>query len=248
MIERTIVLANLFTFTLITMRHGARGYKIMVVSSLQNISDVSDDDISSSQLQDVQAYLESRRLGMIPHPRLCEAWQHFYERQAPLIRTFVAARHLSEADRNDCIQEVWKEVVVKLGEFRQDPRRGGFRAWLLVVARCKAVDAFRRRVRHPTVALDAQAAVLDRARDPADEHERRLVRRLVRDVLAELSGRVSACSYQILRLRWIEGRPLPEIAAHLGLTPAQVRFRHHRVKQKFRRLFLERLNGTVLPG
>jgi DNA-directed RNA polymerase specialized sigma24 family protein len=69
----------------------------------------------------------------------------------------------------------------------------------------------------------------------------------VRGVLAELSGRVSACSYQILHLRWIEGRPLPEIAAALGLTPAQVRFRHHRVKQKFRRLFVERSNGTALP-
>jgi RNA polymerase sigma-70 factor (ECF subfamily) len=183
---------------------------------------------------------------MIPHPRLCGAWEHFYERHAPLIRTSVAACQLSEADRNDCIQEVWKEVVVKLGEFHHDPRRGGFRAWLLIVARCKTVDAFRRRVRHPTVALDAHAAVLDRARDPADEHERRLVRSLVRDVLAELSGRVSACSYQLLHLRWIEGRPLPEIAAALRLRSAQVRFRHHRVKQKFRRLFVERLTTPVL--
>jgi hypothetical protein len=97
------------------------------------------------------------------------------------------------------------------------------------------------------VPLDAQAAVLDPACDSSDEHERRGVRGLVTDVLAELSGRVSASSYQILRLRWIEGRSLPEIAAALGLTPAQVRFRHHRVKQKFRRLVVERIAARSYP-
>jgi hypothetical protein len=61
--------------------------------------------------------------------------------------------------------------------------------------------------------------------------------------LAELFGRVSECSYRILYLCWIERRPLPEIAAALGMTPAQVRFRHHRVKQKLRSLFVERTAG-----
>jgi RNA polymerase sigma-70 factor, ECF subfamily len=185
---------------------------------------------------------------MNPHPRLCEAWEHFYECHTPLIRTFVAARRLSEPDRNDCIQEVWKEVVVKLREFHYDTGRARFCTWLLVLARHKAADVVRRQVRHPAMTLDAEAAVPDRACDPASEHERRRLRGLVRGVLAELSGRVSACSYQVLHLRWIEGRPLPEIAAALGLTPAQARFRHHRVKQKFRRLFVVRLNRGFSLG
>jgi RNA polymerase sigma-70 factor (ECF subfamily) len=211
---------------------------------------VPENDVSPSELDDVQAYLESRRLGMIPHTRLCDAWEHFYLLHAPLIRTFIAARHLSEADRNDCIQEVWKEVVIKLRDFHHDPQRGRFRTWLLVLARHKAADAVRRRVRHPAMPLDAEieAALSDCGSNPAAEHERRQLRGLVGHVMAELSGRVSASSYQILRLRWIEGRSLPEIAAALGLTPAQVRFRHHRVKQKFRRLFVERSKGTVFPG
>jgi RNA polymerase sigma-70 factor (ECF subfamily) len=129
----------------------------MLIQSSQNIADTSDDDISHKQLEDVQAYLESRRLGMIPHPRLREAWEHFYGCHKPLICTFVAAFHLSEADRNDCIQEVWKEVVVKLVEFRCDAERGRFRTWLLVLARHKAAHVVRRRVRHPAMPLEAEA-------------------------------------------------------------------------------------------
>src|SRR5262245_32165451 len=119
------------------IRHRSRVYPEMLMQSMHNISGVSDVDISPGQLEDVQAYLESRRLGMILHPGLIDAWEHFYLFHAPLIRSFVAARRLSEADQNDCIQEVWKQVVVKLREFRYDPRLGQFRTWLLVVARCK---------------------------------------------------------------------------------------------------------------
>jgi RNA polymerase sigma-70 factor (ECF subfamily) len=199
--------------------------------------------VNQSQLEDVQAYLESRRLGMIPDPRSCAAWEDFYQLHAPLIRNFVAACRLSEADGNDCIQEVWKDVVGKLREFRYDPERGQFRTWLLVVARRKAADVVRRRLRHPAMSLDEETALPERSPGPAAEHERHRLRTLVQGVLAELSGRVSASSYQILHLHWIEGRPLPEIAAVLGLTSDQVRFRHHRVKQKFRSLFVERTAG-----
>src|SRR5262249_26464849 len=112
------------------LRHCSRFYPDMLIPSLQNISDVSDDDISPSQLEDVQAYLESLRLGMIPDPRSCTAWDGFYEHHAPLIRSYVATFHLTAAERDDCIQEVWKDLVVQLGEFRHDPRRARLSTWL----------------------------------------------------------------------------------------------------------------------
>jgi DNA-directed RNA polymerase specialized sigma24 family protein len=67
-----------------------------------------------------------------------------------------------------------------------------------------------------------------------------LIQVQVRTALARLAKQVSATSFQVLYLRWIEGRTFLEIADALDLMPDQVRFRHHRMKQKFRELF-ERL-------
>jgi hypothetical protein len=59
----------------------------------------------------------------------------------------------------------------------------------------------------------------------------------MRRVLAELRRGVSERSYRVLYLRWVEGWTTREIAAALGLTPAQVRSRDHRMIGKCRSLF-----------
>src|SRR5262245_45595493 len=148
----------------------------MLNRHFQNIIGASgDDDVSINELEAIQIYLENRRRGVIHQPQLIEKWKHFYNSNTSMILAFIAPYPLSEADRDDCIQEVWKEVVVKLGDFRHDPRRGRLRTWLLILARNKAVDVVRRRVRHPATPLDdeAEAALPDRASDPVAEHERR---------------------------------------------------------------------------
>ncbi len=67
------------------------------------------------------------------------------------------------------------------------------------------------------------------------------------DALAEIQQRVSATTYQVLHLRWLEGRSVVEVAARLDLTPQQVWYRQHRAKQKFRELLEIRvaLGGTA---
>jgi RNA polymerase sigma factor (sigma-70 family) len=53
---------------------------------------------------------------------------------------------------------------------------------------------------------------------------------------------VSARSYQVVVLRWVEGRSVSEIAASLKITPEQVRYRHHRMMEKLRSLVARRKN------
>jgi RNA polymerase sigma-70 factor (ECF subfamily) len=181
------------------------------------------------------------------HP-LIHAWDQFFRFCTPLISHALTAYHLTEADRDDCIQEVWKEVVVKLHDFQFDTKRARFRTWLSALARNKAVDVVRRRVRHPLVSLDGQGGtdLCDLNIDPASQFERIQTQVQVRSVLAKLSQRVSARTYQVLYLHWIEGQTMTDIAVNLNLTPEQVRFRHHRVKQQFRRLF--ELSGGSCPS
>jgi RNA polymerase sigma factor (sigma-70 family) len=198
------------------------------------------DDIDPDLLRRTQAYLEVRSRRLSPAPELIEAWEQFFRIYAPLIGRYVGAHRLSEADRNDCIQETWREIIARLPRFRLDPGRGRLRTWIYAVARNKVVDVVRRRSRHPIGSLDheLEATLSDLPNfDPAVHFERRRTQAIVRGMLVRLSRRVSPRNYRVLYMRWIEERTVPEIAEALGLTPEQVRFRHHRAKQALRRLF-----------
>lgn len=187
---------------------------------------------------EIQDYLEFRSRGVDPPPPLAETWDDFYRFYAPRIRAFLKRWALSEADRNDCFQDVWHEVVAKLARFGHDPGRARLSTWLLTLARNKAVDAIRRRRRHACESLgDVEStAAMDTGPDPAAAYERRRTRALVQSALAQLARQVSPTSFQVLHLRWIEGWPTAEVAAALALTPRQVRFRTCRMKQKVRHI------------
>jgi RNA polymerase sigma factor (sigma-70 family) len=199
------------------------------------------DDLDEAGIDAIKAYLDHRSRGAEPSPALVEAWNTFYHLYAPRLRAFLKRWALSEADRNDCLQDIWQEVVARLGRFVHDPGRARLSTWLMTLARNKAVDAIRGRRRHAVESLGESEAIaaMDRGTDPAAEYERHRILAQVRNVLAELSGRVSPTSFQVMHLRWIEGRTTSEVAAALALTPGQVRFRTHRMKRKVRDL-LER--------
>jgi hypothetical protein len=70
----------------------------------------SDEDLIG-QLKD---YLACRLRSMDPPPPFAEAWDRFYATNTPRIRAFLKRGGLPAADREDCLQEVWREVVVCL--------------------------------------------------------------------------------------------------------------------------------------
>jgi RNA polymerase sigma factor (sigma-70 family) len=200
-------------------------------------------------LRDTQAYLALRAQGLTPSARLTTAWDRFYRLVDPVICRCVRLGHLSGPDQGDCIQEVWLEIVAHLGHFRDDPRHTHLRTWIATLARNKAMDFVREHSRHPRKDLSDRILVdlPSHEFDPAVECERHGTQALVRNALAELASQVSATSFRVLYLRSIEERTVPEVASKLGLTPEQVRFRHHRMKQKLRPL-VEVLAGDTCSG
>jgi RNA polymerase sigma-70 factor, ECF subfamily len=198
-------------------------------------------DVGEEFLAESKAYLACRSRGSDPTPPLVEAWRRLYDFYAPRIRAFLRNCGLTDADLNDCSQEVWQDVIANLAHFHQDPTRGRLSTWILTLARNKAVDSIRRRNRHVFENLENNEASepLDPGPGPVAEYERRQTLAQVQRILLELSGEVSQTSFQVLYQRWIEGRPTADVAAALELTPDQVRFRTHRMKQKLREL-LER--------
>ena len=198
-----------------------------------------DDDIDPGLLEKTQAYLECQSQGLRANWQFVEAWEQFYGTYGRLIRRFAVACHVPKAGLDDCVQQVWCELVRRLRHFRYDPQRACFRSWLYLLVQSKAIDLIRYRASHPTKPLPeaAAAALYDRDGDPAAAYQLQRKQAAVRRVLAELGKTVSARNYRVLHMRWIEGRTVPETAAALGLTPAQVSLLGHRIKRKFRRLF-----------
>ena len=203
-------------------------------------------DIDVQLLQETRTYLECRFRRQAHAGVSVESWERFYRTCDPLLRRYARAFHVPRAELKDFVQEVWTELVKTLREFPYDHQRGRFSSWLYQVVHCKAIDLLRRRTRHPTVSLglQSQATLASREDDPVAACEREDQQAHVQRVLSELRQQVSSCNYRVLYLRWIEGRSLPEIAAALELTPEQVRFRHHRMKRKFLRLYNLALRKT----
>ena len=196
-------------------------------------------DIDPVLLQNTRSYLVGRLLKLNPKGELLTAWEQFYRIYNPVLRRFAIRCYVPKASLDDCIQQVWFELVRKLRDFKFDPARGRFSSWLYRLVRSRAIDLLRNETSHATETLPAQAAARlpSREADPAISYECRSQREAVHGVLAELQKQISERSYRVLHLRWIEGRTVTETAACLGLKPAQVWCHEHRMKQKFLRLF-----------
>ena len=156
---------------------------------------------------------------------------HAFDDYDGVIRSALARRPIQEADREDCRQEVWLELLAtRIGRFRG----GDLRAWLATVSRNRANDVLRRARRRPAVdvtAIDPPSSEESALASRADE-----ARALVWAALRALEPLVHPVNFLVFFLRGMEGWSFAEIGEAFGLAPSQARLRYHRVKQKFRDL------------
>jgi RNA polymerase sigma factor (sigma-70 family) len=168
---------------------------------------------------------------------LASAWEHFYGYCFAIINQCPGVRRLSEADREDCVQDVMIEIVRRFGEPKPESIQEGMATWIRVISRNKAADIVRRKVRKPEVLFDdgTGAAVLDgepSSRSQAELEPGEYIS-LVWEALISLDHKVPVTSYLVFYLRTIEGWTIPEIANLFGISAEQARARCHRVKAKF---------------
>jgi RNA polymerase sigma factor (sigma-70 family) len=183
-----------------------------------------------------QEYLRSLVEQETPDSMLAAAWDEFYRVYDGLMRRFAFARGLNGSDVDDCLQAVWMEVAARLGSFERPPSQSGLRSWLYMLVRSKAGDLLRRRQRRPAESLDAAREAghepADREGDPSRVMERDWERALLETLLEELREEVSDTNWRLLRMRCLEGREVPAVAAELGLTSEQVWYRQRRLMRK----------------
>lgn len=187
-------------------------------------------------LQDAQAYLKSLLEEKVPDSLLTAAWEDFYRVYDDLIRRFVVSQGVLRSDVEDCVQEVWSEVVDRLVDFNRPPDRPGLRAWLYALVRSKTTNVFRKKARQPAESLDeAMIGGLepgDAQADPATLYEQKWEQAVLQSVVAQLREELPPTNSRILQMRIIERRSVEEVARVLNLTPAQVHARQHRIMKK----------------
>ena len=158
-------------------------------------------------------------------------WDRLYGHFDPVIMTALARQRIQPADREDCRQEIWIELLAS----RMSGFRGGsVSAWLATLARNKSIDMIRRARRHPvgfaSGELEGTAVV------PTESCSAEEALAVVRAALAQLEEQIEHRSFLVFVLRCIEGLSFGRIADVVNLTPEQARARHHRTKDKFRRI------------
>lgn len=175
-----------------------------------------------------------------PTARQIVAWDRFYRSYSPLVRSVAAGWQLPKADEDDCYQEIWQKLVEILPLLKFDEQRGSLAGWLSVVAfrLSRAFLQKHRRQQKKFVVNGWMTLSCFRLNGPAETLQRRENIQLVTEILNELSLRTSSSSYQVFHMRWIKEQSFEEIANRLSLTPDQVRWRHHRVKQKVQELLV----------
>ncbi|MBK9941752.1 MAG: sigma-70 family RNA polymerase sigma factor [Kouleothrix sp.] len=149
-----------------------------------------------------------------------EAIGMLYERYAPQIQRYIAARLGDPVQAEDVCADVFVKVLESLA--RYEDRGWPFSAWLYRIAYARTIDVLRQSRRRHSVPLDErQLGTLD----PPDEAI------MSRIAYHEIKGAMSILTREqrlVLRLRFDEDRSLAEIAESLGRTVGSIKALQHR--------------------
>lgn len=148
--------------------------------------------------------------------------------QRPLMaRALRLTRHIEDAD--DLVQETFLRAWTRLGGVRESDRFGG---WLFRILENLAADRARREGRRPVV--DAEPFDGTPARDPGPE-DRLIAREIGSAIARRLAALPPGRRREVFRLRYVEGLPLGEIAARLGVRTGTVKVHLFRLTRDLRR-------------
>jgi RNA polymerase sigma-70 factor (ECF subfamily) len=144
-----------------------------------------------------------------------DAIRRLHAEHADAVFGFLHATLGERAAAEDVFQQVWLQAWQQAARYR--PERGGLRAWLLMIARSRALDHLRKRVPEPTDPASGALALLEA--EPAVDALLEQWR------LAALLERLPGEERDLLRRRFYEGRTQREIAQDTGIALGTVKMR-----------------------
>jgi RNA polymerase sigma factor (sigma-70 family) len=181
----------------------------------------------------LDAFLDWRARRLDDDAFSAEAWARFHGLLDPLVCSLARRLPSDGVETDEASQEAW---IVLLSHKPAGRAPGESLAIVIAAIRNRLADLGRyqrRRIAEPLTDAEAEALV---GRE---------------DVFEEARGRLSAPSYRIIVLRWIEERTYLEIGESLGMPVEWVRNRHRRAFPVLRKLLIRRFgldpSGPFVP-
>ena len=161
------------------------------------------------------------------------SWSEFYETYKPLILLCGKDHSLSEAEKEDLIQNIMyeifqKNIIEKYDPdrapenltFKYDPAKGRFRHYLRGIIRNQALKIIYKR--NNLDSLDAEDAPV-----PAEElwvpiWEEEWRRHILNEALKELKNEVESKTYSIFEMYFIQDRPVQEVTKLWNVSASSV--------------------------
>jgi RNA polymerase sigma-70 factor (ECF subfamily) len=178
----------------------------------------------------------------IRDPRDAQAWARFVDLYTPFLYSVCKKQGLQPADAADVAQDVMRTVAAAIPRFSYDPGRGSFRNWLFSVARSRVNDFFRARRRQPVgTGESAVHALLEAEPDPSGEAdwEQSWRRHVLAWAAERVRGEFEPATWRAFWATAVEGRPVKEVAAELGISAGAVYIARSRVTARLRRVVEE---------
>ncbi|MCA0308513.1 MAG: RNA polymerase sigma factor [Actinobacteria bacterium] len=168
------------------------------------------------------------------------AWAEVYRDLAPGLLRFLTGQ--GAADPEDCLGEVFIQIVRQLGGFHGD--EPAFRTWAFTIARSRLIDAWRKDQRRPAKAGEDVSVAADRLAPAPPQEPATLQRAAVEEILSTLSPDQRA----VLMLRYVHQFSSEETAAIIGKPEGTVRVLQHRALRTLRRTLPGRWAGLRGAG
>ncbi|HTI73204.1 MAG TPA: sigma-70 family RNA polymerase sigma factor [Candidatus Limnocylindria bacterium] len=175
-----------------------------------------------------------------------DSWRQFFDTYWRLIYDLARQSGLSEAAAQDVVQETVLAAARQLPEFRYDPKRGSFKAWLRLLTRRRIVDALRQQYRH-----GQHQEPSDSPKDDTDaEHvfevkwDAEWQSHLASAALDRVKKRANPLHFQVFDLLAVQGWAPSDVAKTLKVNLAQV----YLIRSRLRRMVREELETLEKEG
>lgn len=161
---------------------------------------------------------------------------------APMVFQFTKARGLQDADAADLVQEVLWRVADALRRRRYDAARGGFRSWLLTIARNELYDWFssqgRREQAGGGTTVQKRLGELE-SHEEEDLWQQAYEERLFAWAAQKVQSEVQTKTWEAFRLTTLDEKSGHEAARLLEMSVAAVYLAKSRVMKRLRELVAE---------
>ena len=163
-------------------------------------------------------------------------WREFVESYEPFLRTLIERQGVTHSDVQDVTQQVLLGISRSVDQWQSDGNPASFRRWLNRVARNVAIKFLLRERRQ--VHGQGGTAFLERLEQAPDDATAAELESYESELILWAAGQVQEefrdTSWKAFWATQVQGRPVPEVASELGLTPGSIYMSRSRIMARIR--------------